>query len=304
MEAPIPRETVEESTGRSRLFRGFLAFLYLASLAGIVAFLVRGWDYYSTPYALRPQHADYEFLRPAGLWGQGFGVIGTVLMLLLFLYSWRKRSRTLGKVGKTRQWLSLHIYCGVIGPLLIVLHSSFKVTGLVAVSFWAMVAVALSGVFGRYLYQRIPRTVLGQAMAPDEIRIQELTVDRQLREQHAASDEFLEGLQVVARGRRGFESAVLGVMAAAAQEMTVKRRLTRYLWARQEWRDAERDRRPGLEELCRQKTQVHARLHRLEQYQTAFHYWHVIHKPFAAIMVLVMGIHIGIAIAFGYRWIF
>lgn len=199
MGAPTVQTPGEESSGRSRAFRTFLAFLYLASLTVIVGLLVRGWDYYTTPYSLRPQHSDYEFLRPAGLWGQGFGVIGTTLMVLLFLYSWRKRSRNLGKVGKTSQWLSLHIFCGVVGPLLIVLHSSFKVTGLVAVSFWAMVAVALSGVFGRYLYQRIPRTVVGQAMAPDEIRVQELAIDRQLRERHAASDEFLDGLQIVAR---------------------------------------------------------------------------------------------------------
>lgn len=289
---------------RSRLFSGLLATLYLLSIVGIVAIVVRGWDFYTTPYSLRPQHADYDFLRPAGLWGQGFGVVGTTMIVLLFLYSWRKRSRRLSKVGKTQTWLSLHIFCGVVGPLLIVLHSSFKVTGLVAVSFWAMVAVALSGVFGRYLYQQIPRTVIGQAMAPDEVRVIELALDRRLRDEHGVNDEFLHGLIEVARGDLGIRSSLLGVMAAAAQEVTIKRRLTRFLWSRPEWRDRKGLGRPELEELSRQKVQIHNRLHRLNQYQAAFHYWHVLHKPFAAIMVLVMFIHIGVAIALGYTWIF
>ena len=300
---PIARAAVR-SEERSRLFSGFLAALYLLALVAIVALVVRGWDYYTTPYSLRPEHPDYDWLRPAGLWGQGFGVVGTSMIVLLFLYSWRKRSRKLSKVGRNQQWLSLHIFCGVVGPVLIVLHSSFKVTGLVAVSFWAMVAVALSGVFGRYLYQQIPRTVIGHAMAPEDVRALEAAVDRRLREEHGVEGDFLQGLVRVARGDLGIRSSILGVMAAAAQEVTIGRRLTRYLWSRPEWREPGAGSREGLEELSRQKVQIHNRIHRLTQYQTAFHYWHVIHKPFAAIMVLVMGIHIGVAIALGYTWIF
>ena len=35
-----------------------------------------------------------------------------------------------------------------------------------------------------------------------------------------------------------------------------------------------------------------------------FHYWHVIHKPFAYVMLVVVIIHVGVSIAFGYTWIF
>ena len=37
---------------------------------------------------------------------------------------------------------------GICGPLFIILHSSFKVGGLVALSFWSMIAVAVSGIAG------------------------------------------------------------------------------------------------------------------------------------------------------------
>ena len=41
----------------------------------------------------------------------------------------------------------------------------------------------------------------------------------------------------------------------------------------------------------------------LSQVQALFHYWHVIHKPFAIIMYVIMGIHIGVALWTGYGWV-
>jgi hypothetical protein len=35
-----------------------------------------------------------------------------------------------------------------------------------------------------------------------------------------------------------------------------------------------------------------------------FHYWHVIHKPFAIIMYIIMFVHILVAVYVGYTWIF
>jgi hypothetical protein len=35
-----------------------------------------------------------------------------------------------------------------------------------------------------------------------------------------------------------------------------------------------------------------------------FHNWHVIHRPFAYVMVVIMFVHIIVTVLFGYRWIF
>ena len=48
-------------------------------------------------------------------------------------------------------------------------------------------------------------------------------------------------------------------------------------------------------------------MRRLKLFHTVrdiFHYWHVIHKPFAILMLVIMAVHIGVAIALGYRWVF
>ena len=38
--------------------------------------------------------------------------------------------------------------------------------------------------------------------------------------------------------------------------------------------------------------------------QKLFRYWHIAHLPFALIMLIIMVIHVGVTLAFGYKWIF
>jgi hypothetical protein len=33
-----------------------------------------------------------------------------------------------------------------------------------------------------------------------------------------------------------------------------------------------------------------------------FHYWHVLHKPFALVMYLFMAVHVAVAVMTGYAW--
>ncbi len=142
-----------------------LAALYAVSLVGLGLLVAYGWDYYATPLVERPHHELYWELKPGGVLGRTYGIAGASLMSLMMVYSLRKRLRIFRKLGQLRGWLDFHIYCGVMGPLLIVLHSSLKVTGIVALSFWSMVLVAASGVVGRYLYLQIPRRRSGDAMS-------------------------------------------------------------------------------------------------------------------------------------------
>ena len=70
---------------------------------------------------------------------------------------------------RLRHWLSAHIWLCTLGPFLITLHTSFKVGGLVSIAFWSMVLVVSSGVVGRYVYVRIPKTLGGQFHTMQEL---------------------------------------------------------------------------------------------------------------------------------------
>ncbi|MCB0851722.1 MAG: hypothetical protein KDD63_05850, partial [Bacteroidetes bacterium] len=46
------------------------------------------------------------------------------------------------------------------------------------------------------------------------------------------------------------------------------------------------------------------RIARLQTMQKLFKYWHVAHLPFALVMLIIVILHIGVTLAFGYKWIF
>jgi hypothetical protein len=103
-------------------------------------------------------------IPPAGeLYGHTLGIIGFVLMLMTeTLYSLRKRSRTrVARWGRMSEWLQFHIYTGIVGPYMVLLHSSWKFNGLAGATMLLTVVIVISGFIGRYIYTRIPRTLDG-----------------------------------------------------------------------------------------------------------------------------------------------
>ena len=62
------------------------------------------------------------------LFGHGIGVVGFVLMLMTeTLYSLRKRS-TSARWGSTQSWLRFHMFTGMVGPYMVLLHPAMSFT--------------------------------------------------------------------------------------------------------------------------------------------------------------------------------
>lgn len=124
----------------------WLALLAMALLSGLYS-LVVVWT---------------REIPPAGeLFGHGIGIIGFLLMLMTeTLYSLRKRSRSV-KWGRMSTWLQVHIFMGLVGPFMVLLHSSWKFNGLAGVTTLLTVIIVVSGFIGRYIFTRIPRTLDG-----------------------------------------------------------------------------------------------------------------------------------------------
>jgi len=92
---------------------------------------------------------------PGSLLGSVFGIAGAVLFVLLLAYSLVKRSAwvkaRVTRHASVRAILSFHVYAGVIGALLGIIHTGHKFDsplgiGLIA----AMLAVVFSGFAGHY----------------------------------------------------------------------------------------------------------------------------------------------------------
>lgn len=95
------------------------------------------------------------------LFGHTLGILGFILMLLTeILYSLRKRSRS-AAWGRMSSWLQFHIFTGLVGPFMVLLHTSWKFNGLAGATTLLTVIIVVSGFIGRYIYTRIPRTLDG-----------------------------------------------------------------------------------------------------------------------------------------------
>jgi hypothetical protein len=258
-----------------RPHRAVLALLYLIAFYALAHYLSEGWSYYRTPLIERPHHPQFWSLKPGGTLGQSFGMVGAGLMTIMLLYSVRKRVKPLRKAGPLSVWLDFHIFCGVVGPLLIILHSSFKVQGLVALSFWSMIAVALSGVVGRYLYLQIPRTRAGDERTLADIEAESRALSARLGEL-GLDEERQQELEGIAATK------------GAWQRRSRLRAFERQHGGRE------------LVAVIERKAQLHRRILRWHRLQEIFHHWHVFHKPFAIIMYLFLIVHIAVVTVTGY----
>ncbi len=151
-------------------------------LAAILTVLLvfGGWEYYRAPLGTRGYLPAHPVLRPSGWVGLPLGIAGAAAMLSTLPYAARKRWTPLKKVGTVPGWLEAHIFFGIVGPVLVTLHTSFKFNGLISVGYWLMMAVWASGFVGRYLYVRIPKSIRGAELTRAEIDAQLVDVRTRL----------------------------------------------------------------------------------------------------------------------------
>jgi predicted ferric reductase len=123
--------------------------LWYALLAAIVVTAI---------YALAYAQAG-AFPKASGLVGHGIGIIGFLLMLAAeTLYSVRKQ-RSDASWGSMGAWLRFHVFTGLVGPYMVLLHTSMRFQGLAGVAMLLTGIVVISGAVGRYIYTSVPRQV-------------------------------------------------------------------------------------------------------------------------------------------------
>lgn len=105
----------------------------------------------------------------SGFYGHSMGIVGFLLMLMTeTLYTLRKRLRQAWP-GRMSEWLEFHIFTGLVGPYMVLLHTSWKFNGLAGVLSLLTLVIVASGFIGRYIYTAIPRTADGTELSLSEI---------------------------------------------------------------------------------------------------------------------------------------
>jgi len=283
------------------------ASLLAVGLAAVVATL--GWDYYSLPRAERPFHVYHGLLHPSGRAGLTFAAYATTLFVLNLGYLVRKRlinarsaAARLGPwLGSLRLWMSLHAITGIVGGAVIVLHTAFAPSS--ALGVLALVALAItvaSGIIGRYLYSKVPRSLEGRELEIGQVR-ERLQADRHQLEAIGVSAAWLQA-QTPPEGMehpRTMPARFLAVLQGDRQSRRDYRRLRRAILASPELRVSARHILPLARAFCRHQHWL-IRYHELRNLLAS---WRFFHRWLAIVMLAVVAFHIGLALRFGDLWI-
>lgn len=122
-------------------------------------------------------------------YGHTMGVFGFSLMLMTeTLYSLRKRTHS-SRWGRMAGWLQFHIFTGLVGPYMVLLHTAWVFNGLAGIVMLLTVLIVLSGFIGRYIYTAIPRTPGGEEVALEQLNLMVQRLETGLaRLEHAPDD--------------------------------------------------------------------------------------------------------------------
>jgi hypothetical protein len=294
-----PRVAGVAASPKARAFSFRRLFFAVAALALVAFGLGLGLEYYLLPLDQRPFSALYDRFRPAGTFGLRYGIIGTSFITAgVLLYSLRKRFRLLSRAGKLKYWLEFHIFVCSVGPFLVLLHTSFKVGGLVSIAFWSMTIVALSGVFGRYVYVRIPKTVHGQFANLGQIQQQRETLLSSLS--NKLGTRFQQVEQILNAARRAPAKGFFSSIGAAIRFDFTRRRMLGRVRKVLATSAVPADARRSVVDLVEEQLQIEQQIALLAPFQRLFRYWHLFHLPLAIVMFAIVAVHVVVATMFGY----
>ena len=281
----------------------FISILVTIVILTLIALIFIGTSYYRTSIEERFYHQDNNLLKPSGILGHGYGIVGSFLMVTgVVIYMARKRYRVFSRLGILKHWLEFHIFLCTIGPILILFHTAFKFGGLVALSFWSMVAVFISGIIGRFIYIQIPRSIEGQELSLNDIRALKTDIAGVLKNSHNLDEG---SYNIIADSiKKKVELYHSNALIRYMRKYFDDRKTMRLVRITLRKKKMPRKEMRQILTLVDDDIKLNRKIDRLDTMQNLFKYWHVIHSPFALVMLIIMVIHIGVTIAFGYRWIF
>jgi Na+-transporting methylmalonyl-CoA/oxaloacetate decarboxylase gamma subunit len=221
----------------------------------------------------------------SGFYGHAMGVLGFILMLMTeILYTVRKRMNN-ARWGRMASWLEFHIFTGLVGPFLVLLHTSWTFNGLAGVLSLLTLVIVISGFIGRYIYTAVPRTVDGVELSLAEMNDQIHEVEDKLAALQP-SDRESKTTPLVSPAFAGPVGLVLGRLSWEIQSGLAQRRAQRGLngEARQHAHD--------LQNLVHQRERLKRQVASRATARRLLAVWHAVHIPLGLTLFAMAFVHV------------
>lgn len=279
----------------------------VAILALLAAVNVLGLPYYTLEQAERVRSPLHAWLKPTGYVGQTAGLLSMGMFLFLWLYPLRKKIRWLAFTGALSRWLDVHIVVGICIPFLAAIHAAWHFTGLIGLGYGAMLVVWLSGLVGKYLYARIPRSRGGLELSLEEVNRERAALSRYIADNTGVAPEAIDRLLVVdprPYGGLGPLRTLGRMVRDDLERRRACRRLRRGLRSHSRARAVDRRVLALVLRLARRQMALSQQVRMLDATHRLFRYWHVAHRPVALTALIAVLVHVVTAVALGVTWLY
>ena len=261
----------------------FWALARHPSLSILLAVQAHGWISKTLKISTEPG-------RILSLW---LGWTGLGLMVIMNLYSIRKRMASLRMMGRLTTWLDFHIFCGLLGPTLIFFHCNFRVRGLVGISFWSMIVSFASGIIGRYFYLQLTSRKKEYEDNADawKDRLKKFLEKAKIAWDDKESEVYIQKALILV-GHPGAGRILNPVTAFMSSMFGDLRLMVITPDHAPKWP-------PLTSDFLREYAVQSRRAATLESFQKLMGYWHAFHFPFAVFMYIAAVIHVASSLLLG-----
>jgi hypothetical protein len=273
----------KDATSDSPSLPGRLLIFVLVGLSIWVAYKIATGKYY-TP------RSDFGFY---------LGVVGSVMMLLMLAYPLRKHVGFMQRWGALKNWFRLHMIMGIIGPTLVLFHSTFHLRSVNAtVALFSMLGVVISGIVGRFVYTKIHYGLYGRRATLGKLReeLAGLSNDAKSRLHFAPRvEQWLQSFEHDSMQLdRSFTSHLFSPLTIG-----MRRSIVAFRCARELRRTLKTERHPefrgGASEAIHLTSSYLRECERVAQFSTyerLFSLWHVLHIPLIYVLAACTIFHI------------
>lgn len=227
--------------------------------------------------------------------GYNLGLVGGLMMLTLLMYSFRKHVKFMQGLGKLKYWFRIHMTLGVLGPTLVLFHTTFR-TGSInaAVALYCMLLVAGSGLIGKFAYTRIHRGLYGSRSslkeAYEEMASSSGDIKSKLHFFPKVEKKIKDFEYEALEKKRGFFAGVWFFLSFDVRRMLLAWRCKRYIQLK-----LGPDKQDLAEEAASLVSQYLAQIQTVAQFkkfEQIFSAWHVLHIPLMYMMVATAIFHV------------
>lgn len=296
--------TVPDSEKDSWLVK-ISAFLFML---GIIYLVIAGYIIREEQRLNPKWDSQISFLSQSQ--GYFLGLIGGSLMLFILLYPARKHLKPFHRIGPVKFWYRLHIIIGLSAPTLVLFHANFLYGGndrSISINdltvFYAMLAVVVSGIIGRFFYRQVHSTLTQHHYTLSQMR-EYMINQRKVFDHHVQMTdkqvELIGRFEEYMRRRSSFWGRLFALpfirLRSKKMARLLKRSIRHQIYTSPEGKNMER--RQKIELMRKYKHMIDTyfmvirRANNFAFYERLFSIWYLLHFPLYIVLIFLGILHV------------